>query len=389
MKVAIFGASGFTGATLVERLQARGDCDVVACIHNSGNAWRLARHGIALTPVDLLDPSTVTAAVAGCTHVVNCARGEDQTMLVGLKNMLSASREAQVRHFVHLSSVMVYGDPPVAASVDEAAPTEPVEGTYGWIKLKQDAMVEAAARDGLASTVLCPPNIIGPYSHYLQNLIAAIRSRTLAIVDDGRAPCVVVDVVNLCHAIELALERTSGDGKRMFVTDGAVLTWAQMLHELDPLLVSGTVDRLPRLTKAELAPRLEPPPARRISLVRSLKHVVSSEVRAAMRLDPLWQRIDIGVRKGVAKMGSGVEDRLRLSIEGTLKVTPASPYEGIDLRLSGHQLRETVHSTRRIEDALHYAPLVTPAESMAAFRAWYRKHHGMDDAFADLVAQLG
>jgi len=388
MKVAIFGASGLTGATLVERLIARGDCEVVACIHSSGNAWRLARMGIALTQVDLLDEAAVKDVISTCTHVVNCARGDEATMFTGLKHMLEASRAAKVKQFVHLSSVMVYGDPPVAASVDEAASAEPVEGTYGWIKLKQDEMVEAAARAGLRATVLCPPNISGPYSHYVQTLIGSINGASLAIVDGGGAPCLLADVRNLCHAIELALERGPSDGKRLFVSDGTALTWAQLLAELEPVVAEGALDRLARIGRAELAPLLQQAPPARASLKRSLKHLVSSEVRAAMRLDPMWGKLDGVMRQSVAKMGRGMEDKLRLSIEGTTKVRRKSRYDGLDLRLSGHQLRDTVHSNRRVTDVLGYHPLVTPQESMAAFRRWYRKHQGMDDAFSDLTARL-
>jgi len=45
-RIAVVGASGFVGSTLVERLLARGDVEVVPFIHTSGNAMRLARRGI-------------------------------------------------------------------------------------------------------------------------------------------------------------------------------------------------------------------------------------------------------------------------------------------------------------------------------------------------------
>ncbi len=387
-KVAIFGASGFVGATLVERLVARGDCEVVACIHSSGNAWRLARLGIPLVQVDLTDAAAVRRAVDGCTHVVNCSRGDDDVMFAGLRHLLAAAKAVGVRQFVHLSSVMVYGDPPIPASVVETAATEPKERTYGWIKLQQDEMVEAAAKAGLPSTVLCPPNIAGPYSHYLQAIVGAIRNGSLAMVDGGRAPVVLVDVVNLCHAIELAMGRDGGDGKRLFVTDGSEPTWAQFVGELAPLVPPGSVERLPALDGATLASLLVEPPGRPKSIGRSIKHLVSSEVRAAIRLDPLLAGIDISVRRAVAKMGRGFEDRMRLSIEGAMRVHKASPHAAIDLRLSGHQMREAVHSSAAAGRVLGYRPLYTPGQSMAAFRAWYRKHQGMDDAFADLTARL-
>jgi NAD dependent epimerase/dehydratase family len=63
MKVAVFGASGFVGSALVERLQQKG-VELVPVIHTAGNAWRLARHGIPLRAVDLMSRAAVREAAA-------------------------------------------------------------------------------------------------------------------------------------------------------------------------------------------------------------------------------------------------------------------------------------------------------------------------------------
>src|SRR6185503_20073057 len=109
----------------------------------------------------------------------------------------------RVQRFVHLSSVAVYGDPPPAESVHESAPTKPENGSYGWIKLQQDQLVKEAAIAGLPSVILCPPNISGPYSDYLVSLVDCLRGGRFAMLQDGSAPCNLVDVSNLSHAIEL------------------------------------------------------------------------------------------------------------------------------------------------------------------------------------------
>ena len=75
-RIAVIGASGFVGSTLVEQL-LMGTDEVVPFIHSSGNAWRIARLGIELRALDLLDGRQVEAALHGVTHVVNCSRGGD------------------------------------------------------------------------------------------------------------------------------------------------------------------------------------------------------------------------------------------------------------------------------------------------------------------------
>ena len=116
-RIAIVGASGFVGSTLVERLLAQGRDEVLPFIHSSGNAMRLARLGIELPTIDLLVRDQVDAALRGCTHVVNCALGGADAALRGLRNLLAACRKHKVERFIHLSSVLVYGDPPPVPSI--------------------------------------------------------------------------------------------------------------------------------------------------------------------------------------------------------------------------------------------------------------------------------
>src|SRR6185369_11974080 len=111
MRVAIVGASGFVGATLLERLLGRG-VELRALIHSSGGAWRLSRHGMPLHAFDLLSPDETTRALDGCTHVVNCSRGSRALMFEGLQNLLDACLRLRIERFIHVSSVAVYGDPP-------------------------------------------------------------------------------------------------------------------------------------------------------------------------------------------------------------------------------------------------------------------------------------
>jgi UDP-glucose 4-epimerase len=122
-KVAVIGASGFLGTAVVERLLSQG-AEVVPFITAAAMPWRLARMGLFAKPVDILSSEALGTALAGCTHVVNCSRGEGAVMLKGLK-ILSGLRHEWVKRLVHISSVAVYGDPPHPQSTHEDAPTEP------------------------------------------------------------------------------------------------------------------------------------------------------------------------------------------------------------------------------------------------------------------------
>jgi nucleoside-diphosphate-sugar epimerase len=389
-KIVILGASGFVGTTLAERLQKRPEVDVVPAIHSAGSAWRLARRSAPLLQVDIADRAALQDALRGATHVVNCTRGGRDVMIDGLRNILEGCRNAGVGRFLHLSSVMVYGDPPHPDSHHEDAPTHPPSGaeSYGMIKLEQDRMVQAAAAAGLPSVVLCPPNISGPFSGYIAGIVNGLRNGSFALVDDGAGPCNLIDVRNLCHAMELALD-TGGaalDGARMFVTDGEQVSWKDVVAEL--LELSG-VDEVQHIERAELLRFTGRGAAEKApSVAASIRHLVSSDVRAALRKDPLLAKLDHAARTAVTKLGRGVETKLRLGIEGPTPVSRPDPYANLTVGLCAQQLREVRHLNERAERVLGFRPPVSFRQSMGDFRAWYRKMRGMDTPFWPISRHL-
>jgi nucleoside-diphosphate-sugar epimerase len=385
MKVTVFGASGFVGATLVEQLARRNDVETQAIIHSFGNAWRLARASVPMKTVDITSPAEVVSALDDCTHVVNCTRGSTAVMLMGLKNLLAASKTKKVRRFVHLSSVAVYGDPPPPESAHEDAPAKPPPRSYGAEKLQQDEMVADAAESGLDCVVLCPPNISGVYSSFVSNVLADIRTGTFALVDGGTRPNNTVDVDNLAYAIILALDVAKGDGKRIFVSDGTGLTWKHLADALLPLAeLQSPIASIPASALAgQVAPARLP-----ASFWRSLKHLVSSDVREALRHDPLWAKFDARIRQLASLGGTRMEDRLRLSIAGpqtVAKVPDDNPYSS---RYNSMQLRGVWHSIDRARDVLGYEPPISFTQSMERFKVWYETMHGFGEPYWPLVRVL-
>jgi nucleoside-diphosphate-sugar epimerase len=386
MRVAVIGASGFVGASFIEQALRDGAFEVVPVIHSSGNAWRLIRHGLSLRTANLLDKDSVKAAVEGCTHVVNCSRGDNEVMLKGLRHLLEISGEARLEGFIHLSSVLVYGNVPAPDSAHEsgATPPQPLE-SYGGMKLRQDKMVERAAAGGLPCLILCPPNISGPYSYFLGGIVDSIRKRALALLDEGGAVCNMVDVYNLAHAVALGLDRCSTQASRLFVTDDEDITWGQIVDALRPLC--DEAPRPPSIGRGDLVKMRDQLFAKpKMNLARSLKHLVSSDVRAALRKDPLWASIDRVMRKGVARLGAAFEDQMRLAVEGPLQVAPAPA--PLNVPLTVQQLRGVRHSCELAKARIGYRPRYSFAESMEAYRAWYRSITGRTSASWSLARYL-
>lgn len=388
-RIGIIGASGFVGSTLVERLLMRDTDEIVPIIHSSGNAGRLARWGAPLVIADILDKQQLAHALRGCTHIVNCSRNGKAVMLKGLANLLEISADLKVQGFVHLSSVMVYGDPPAPTSVTEAGEAKPVSGTYGWIKLKQDELVQKA-KATVPSIILCPPNIGGAYSGYFTNVYEAVRTDRFALMNEGEAVCCLVDVQNLCHAIELALDRCTNQALRLFVTDDEPTVWRDLVVPLAKL-ADRAAQPIRKISEQDLrqlqdADRILTAPKK--SIIRSLKHLVSSDVRESLRKDPLLAKADFWLRQSVAKLGVGVEDALRHSIEGPRRIIRVSDDKPLNLALTAQQLRGVRHSCESAKNEIDYRPQYSFMQSVNAFERWYKAHMGMNTEYWDLLRLL-
>lgn len=393
MRVAVFGAAGFIGATFVERLLARAGrsapgegWDVVPCIHSTGNAWRLSRHGLALRSVDVTDARQVHEAVEGCTHVVNATRSTNAVMLRGLENVLEACRAAGVRRYVHLGSVSAYGDrAPGTVLTEDAEPGCLTD--YGEMKLEQDRMVAKACAAGLPSLILVPPNISGAYSGFLLRVLGALRAGTLAFVDGGELPMSLVDVENLAAAMELALACPSADGRRLFITDGDTHTWREVVERLRVL--APQVGPAPSVTRAQ-AEALTALPVERASLGRTLRSVASIAVGSATRRivkeDPLLGKAYRALASGLPQWAN---ERLLRVVQGK-RSTPAAASAGptYERQLLLTQLRAVQHAGDAAQAALGYTPVLSFQQSMDAFEGWYRATHGYGSEAWPLLARL-
>jgi nucleoside-diphosphate-sugar epimerase len=385
-RIAVVGAGGFVGTTLVERLASHGH-DVKPFINSGRNAWRLARLGIDLTCVDVLDAAALERAVSGCTHVVNCVMGDDRVMIDGLRNLLTACERAHVERFVQLSSITVYGEPPPPESTDEDAVPRPRRGTYGWIKMRQDDMVARAADRGLSCAILCPPIVSGPYSTQLLCLVDAIAHGRFAIVDGGDGPCSLVDVQNLAQAIELALESVRVETRRLFIVDEHCATWRELIDSLTPV-----IDRwlpLPRVTADEARRQIDATGRVRLSPGRTLRHLVSPEVRAALRGDPLYAAFEGWMsrtaRRILPAQRLAAMRKRRRDAQSNRREAPPRGYDPLFL---ARQLRGVRHSGARARRDLGFAPEISFRTGMNRFCSWYSAIHGWTDPNSDLVRHL-
>jgi nucleoside-diphosphate-sugar epimerase len=225
MRVALTGASGYTGGRLLDALRRRGD-EVRALVRPASVSEHLHASGAALVLGDLSQAEAIARLVEGADAVLHVAAvyrtaGHPdayyrEVNVGGTDRLLEAAARSGVLRFVHTSTVGVHGDvkqPPA----DETAPIAP-----GDIYQQTKAEAEALAlgfhrRRGLPVVVVRPGAIYGPGETRLLKLFRAIARGRYAIIGDGRSFYHPVYIEDLVEGFLLALDRPEAVGEAFLV----------------------------------------------------------------------------------------------------------------------------------------------------------------------------
>jgi dihydroflavonol-4-reductase len=226
MRIALTGASGYTGGRLLEALRARGDEVRVLLRGSTGGGERARALASSVVGGDLADEGALAALVEGCDAVLHVAavyrtagHPDDyyrEVNVRGTARLLEAAARAGVRRFVHTSTVGVHGDvrnPPA----DEAAPIAPGD-IYQETKAEAEALALRFHRErGLPVAVVRPGAIYGPRETRLLKLFRAIARGRYAVVGSGRSFYHPVYVDDLVQGYLLALERPEAVGEAFLI----------------------------------------------------------------------------------------------------------------------------------------------------------------------------
>jgi len=225
VKVALTGASGYTGGRLLRTLLARGD-EVVALVRSGSVSEALRTSGARLVEGDLTDTAALARLVEGAEGVLHVAAvyrtaGHPDSYyreinVGGTQRLLEAAARAGVRRFVHTSTVGVHGhveQPPA----DETAPIAPGD-IYQQTKAEAEALaLEFHRKRGLPVAVVRPGAIYGPGETRLLKLFRAIARGRYAVVGSGRSFYHPVYIDDLLQGFLLALEHPAAVGEAFIV----------------------------------------------------------------------------------------------------------------------------------------------------------------------------
>ena len=218
-RVFLTGGSGLLGSHIAERLLGEGHA--VVALHRPGSDTSFLKGlGCTLLEGDLGDgPSQLAEQIAGCRWAVHCAArvysGKDWSVVravnvEGTRNTLEAAARAGVRHAVHVSSVVVYGE--TSGSMDGAGPLEGTirpDNLYARSKrLAEEVATEIHESGRMQVTIVRPSAVYGERDRlFAPNLARLLQIPVVPLMGRGDNTVPVVYAGNVAAACGLGLGR--------------------------------------------------------------------------------------------------------------------------------------------------------------------------------------
>jgi 2-alkyl-3-oxoalkanoate reductase len=233
MTIAIVGAGGFVGTTLIESLVLSGNTDFRAVIRSYRNMAGFCRFGDAVDVriADATREAALVKAFSGASVVVNVTTGPPAGIVASTEAIYNACRTAGVPRFVHLSSAVVYGD--VEKPVDDdAPPAEKLWMPYARAKAESERWLRSQKHTDLEVVVLRPGIVWGVRSPHTQGFARSLAKKSSFLVDGGKHVFNGVYIGNLVAMIRAACEAKGNVAGFYNTGDAELVTWREFYEAL-------------------------------------------------------------------------------------------------------------------------------------------------------------
>jgi nucleoside-diphosphate-sugar epimerase len=213
MNIYITGISGFLAINLVRYFLDQGGHKISGIDLEPFNYPELDQ--IDFTQGDIRDVETLAKSMAGADIVVHCAAAlplyppEEifSTDVQGTRNVLAEAKKIGVKRMIHISSTAVYGVPD-HHPLYEDDPKIGI-GPYGEAKVQAEEVCEEFRADGMIVPVLRPKSFVGPERLGVFAIMYewADEGKNFPMIGSGKNRYQLLDVEDLCHAIDLCIKR--------------------------------------------------------------------------------------------------------------------------------------------------------------------------------------
>jgi uncharacterized protein YbjT (DUF2867 family) len=247
MTVLVTGGTGLIGQKVVHALRAQGH-DVRALVRRPERATQLAAWGSELAAGDVTDPTSLRAAVEGCSQVVHLVailkgspRDFHRVMTQGTKDLVAAAKDARVERFVLMSAL---------------GTSATTKGTVPYFASKW-AMEQETLESGLEYTIFRPSFFFGRDGGALPLFIKQVRySPVVTVIGSGLQRIQPIWVEDVAEHFARAVGNPQAANRTFEIGGPDVVTWNELYS---------------RIAKA-------------LGKRRALVHVPSSLARAGARL---------------------------------------------------------------------------------------------------------
>ena len=226
--ITITGIGGFIGLRMAQRAHALG-WQVRGLDISEAAAERARALGAEVIIGGVNDSDAVRRALEGADLVFHTAAIVEEdgarelyelVNIEGTRTVATLARDGSVKHFVHLSSVMVYGFnyPP---NVTEEGPLDGSGNIYNETKLSSER-VAMSLHDAqqMQVTVIRPGDVYGAGSvPWILRPLDLIKRGLFILPNGGRGVINHVHVDNLLDGVFLAIEKRAG-GEAFTISDG-------------------------------------------------------------------------------------------------------------------------------------------------------------------------
>jgi nucleoside-diphosphate-sugar epimerase len=317
MTALVTGATGFVGSHVLGALLDRGE-SVRALVRDSKKAQVLRDRGVEVVEGDLLDPTSLGAAVSGAGPIYHCAAAVGpersakeiiETNLTGVRRLCDAVATAKAGRIVLLSSINALGTrhlDPATEDLSCCRSSDPAAD----VKIDAEQVALEKSRQGKIDVVILRPGFIyGPGdSHNLPMLADAIRKGKFAFIGARHNIVPLVHVADVAQAMVLAGAAPGATGRIYHVSDGSRTTIGDLANLIARLQGCPAPRRvvpffLARLIciacelRGRLGPMLIKPPISRAGLrfVGTSRFMDISRARIELGYEP-----SISYREGIA-----------------------------------------------------------------------------------------
>lgn len=242
-KTLVTGATGFTGSHLCHQLIQDGK-QVVAFVRASSRVAELQSIGVECRQVDIKNPISIKDNFYGIDlvyHIAAAYRTEHsdrkeffEVNVEATRNLLDAAKAANVKRFVHCSTVGVQGEIKDAPA-DEEYRFEPGDH-YQDSKMEGELLAREYFSGGLPGVVVRPVGIYGPGDTRFLKLFRPINKGYFVMIGSGKVLYHMTYIDDLIQGFVLAGKSPGALGEVLTIAGNKYTTLRELVNMIADVL---------------------------------------------------------------------------------------------------------------------------------------------------------